>query len=83
MAGTEPNWSHCTTFQATPISASEARDFVMHHLVDYRLLYLVDPIRLVVSELTTNALVHGPGAAIRWSWTGNRQRAESRLGGHH
>jgi anti-sigma regulatory factor (Ser/Thr protein kinase) len=59
MAGAEPYWSHCTTFHATPISASEARAFVMHHLVEYRLLFLVDPIRLVVSELATNALVHG------------------------
>jgi len=55
----EPNWSYGTTFEATPLSASEARAFVSHHLVDDRLLYLVDPVRLVASELATNALVHG------------------------
>ena len=54
-----PTWSHRTTLEATPISASQARAFVSHHLIDHRLLYLVDPVRLVVSELATNALVHG------------------------
>jgi hypothetical protein len=55
----EPNWSHGTTLQATPTSAAGARAFVSHHLVDHRLLYLVDPVRLVVSELATNTLIHG------------------------
>lgn len=59
MAGVALNWSHGTTLEATPISASEARAFVSFHLIDYRLLYLVDAVRLVVSELATNALVHG------------------------
>jgi two-component sensor histidine kinase len=59
MAG---NWSHQATFEASPISASQARDFVTHHLVDHRLLYLVDPVRLVASELATNALVHAQTA---------------------
>lgn len=55
----QSSWSHGTTLAATPISASEARAFVSHHLVDNRLLHLVEPVRLVVSELATNALVHG------------------------
>ena len=59
MAGGEPNWSHGTTLEATPISASGARAFVSGHLVEHRLKYLVDTVRLVVSELATNALVHG------------------------
>jgi anti-sigma regulatory factor (Ser/Thr protein kinase) len=59
MAGAEPNWSHGTTLEATPISATGARAFVSRHLVDHRLPFLVEPIRLVVSELATNALVHG------------------------
>jgi anti-sigma regulatory factor (Ser/Thr protein kinase) len=59
MADAAPNWSHRTTLEAAPISASEARTFVSHHLIDYRLPYLVDSVRLVVSELATNALVHG------------------------
>jgi anti-sigma regulatory factor (Ser/Thr protein kinase) len=59
MSGTEGNWTHGTTLEAAPISAAGARAFVSRHLVDHRLTYLVDPIRLVVSELATNALVHG------------------------
>lgn len=64
MADAVPNWSHGITLEAMPISASEARAFVSHHLVDYELLYLVDPVRLVVSELATNALVHGKTAFV-------------------
>jgi anti-sigma regulatory factor (Ser/Thr protein kinase) len=56
------SWSHQTTFEASPISASRARDFVARHLIDHRLLYLVEPVRLVVSELATNALVHAQTA---------------------
>jgi len=59
MSRTERNWSHGTTLDATPISAAGARAFVSRHLADHRLAYLVEPIRLVVSELATNALVHG------------------------
>ncbi len=62
MAGNKPDWSHTTTLEASPTSASQARDFVTHHLVDHRLLYLVDPVRLVASELATNALVHAQTA---------------------
>jgi anti-sigma regulatory factor (Ser/Thr protein kinase) len=59
MPGADTSWSHGTTLENAPISASAARAFVCHHLVDHRLLNLVDPVRLVVSELATNALVHG------------------------
>ena len=62
MAGNAPYWSHLATFEASPISASRARDFVTQHLIDHRLLYLVDPVRLVASELATNALVHAQTA---------------------
>jgi anti-sigma regulatory factor (Ser/Thr protein kinase) len=62
MPGKAPNWSHQATFEASPICASQARAFVCHHLVDHRLLYLVDPVRLVTSELATNALVHAQTA---------------------
>ena len=58
MPGNALSWSHPTAFEATPISASEARAFVSGHLVDHQLLHLVDPVRLVASELATNALVH-------------------------
>ena len=62
MAGIATLWSHQTTLEASPISASRARGFVSHHLIDHRLLYLVDPVRLVASELATNALVHAQTA---------------------
>lgn len=39
-------------------SAREARDFVGRHLTSHGRPDLVDGIRLVVSELVTNALVH-------------------------
>ena len=58
MADVEQHWSHGTTLEATPVSAAGARAFVSRHLVDHRLASLVDPIRLVVSELATNAVVH-------------------------
>jgi anti-sigma regulatory factor (Ser/Thr protein kinase) len=41
---------------ATP--PAEARAFVELHLTHHELRYLVDDIRLVVSELVTNAVVH-------------------------
>jgi len=41
-----------------PVSALRARDFVCLHLVEHNLLYLIEDIRLVVSELATNAMVH-------------------------
>ena len=49
-------------FEAAPISASLARAFVTARLIDHRLLYLVDPVRLVASQLATNALVHAQTA---------------------
>jgi len=55
-------WSHEIKLEATPISASEARAFVTQCLIEHRLLYLVDSVRLVASELATNALVHAQTA---------------------
>jgi hypothetical protein len=60
--GTVTQWSHQASLEASPISASRARNFVTQHLVDHRLLYLVDPVRLVASELATNALLHAQTA---------------------
>lgn len=53
-----PGWSHETVLAAEPASASKARDFVCEHLVAHDLLYLVEDVRLVASELVTNAMVH-------------------------
>ena len=62
MAGNAPYWSHQATFEASRISAFQARVFVSRHLIEHRLLYLVDPVRLVMSELATNSLVHAQTA---------------------
>lgn len=56
--GNRFHWSHETTLQATPVSASQARVFVSRHLAEHQLSHLVDPVRLVASELATNALTH-------------------------
>jgi anti-sigma regulatory factor (Ser/Thr protein kinase) len=52
------HWSHDSEFAADAVSASSARDFVSRHLVDHGLLGLVEDVRLVTSELATNALRH-------------------------
>ncbi len=62
MAHDTPHWSHTTRLEAAPISAYLARAFVSHHLADRSLSSLLDPVRLVVSELVTNALVHSQTA---------------------
>jgi anti-sigma regulatory factor (Ser/Thr protein kinase) len=53
-----PGWSYQTVLAAEPVSASKARDFIGEHLVAHGLLHLVEDVRLVTSELTTNAMVH-------------------------
>lgn len=64
MVDRAAHWSHRATFEALPVSASYARSFVTQHLVDPGLLYLVDPIRLVSSELATKALIHARTAFV-------------------
>ena len=51
-------WSQQTQFPAEVESVPRARHFVCTHLIDQRLLYLVEDVRLVVSELATNAVRH-------------------------
>lgn len=58
MVDSTPSWSHTIRLEATPSSVARARSFVLQHLVDHRLLHLADPVRLVASELATNALTH-------------------------
>jgi anti-sigma regulatory factor (Ser/Thr protein kinase) len=55
-------WSHEVVLPADAASATKARAFVLQHLVEHRLLYLVEDIRLVASELATNAVVHAKTA---------------------
>jgi anti-sigma regulatory factor (Ser/Thr protein kinase) len=52
------DWSHQTVLAAEPISALKARRFVCGHLVHHGLRYLMDAVRLVASELATNAISH-------------------------
>jgi anti-sigma regulatory factor (Ser/Thr protein kinase) len=56
--GDTPEWSHRVVLSADPVSASIARDFVCRHLVAHHELELVEDVRLVVSELATNAVAH-------------------------
>lgn len=51
-------WSCDVVLPAEVGSAARARAFVCHQLDEHRLLYLVDEVRLVASELATNAVVH-------------------------
>jgi anti-sigma regulatory factor (Ser/Thr protein kinase) len=64
MAINASDWSHEATFASTPISASKSRHFVCGHLLEHRLPHLVDDVRLVVSELATNAVVHARTAFV-------------------
>jgi anti-sigma regulatory factor (Ser/Thr protein kinase) len=52
------SWTHTVSLTTDPSSAARARDFVCAHLLVHGLPGLVDDVRLVVSELTTNALQH-------------------------
>ena len=56
--GMDVLWSHEAVLDAEPGSAAKARAFVVHHLVEHRLLYLVDDVRVVASELAANAVLH-------------------------
>jgi anti-sigma regulatory factor (Ser/Thr protein kinase) len=56
--GPSPEWAHSCTLEAEPRSAARARSFVLQHLVEHRLLHVVDAVRLVASELAANAIVH-------------------------
>jgi len=51
-------WCRQTVLAPLPASPSEARDFVCRHLLDHQLAHLVEDVRLVVSELVTNAVMH-------------------------
>ncbi len=56
--GWTASWSHRTTLERDLGSSARARDFVRARLVEHSLDGLVDDVRLVASELATNALVH-------------------------
>jgi anti-sigma regulatory factor (Ser/Thr protein kinase) len=50
--------------KATPTAADDARHFATSTLHDWNFGQLADSVRLIVSELTTNALVHGAGETL-------------------
>lgn len=49
-------------FDARPESIGQAREFAMDALAEWGLPHRAEDIRLCVSELATNALVHGTAA---------------------
>jgi len=51
-------WSQQCTFPSEAESASKARTFVSQQLTEHDLSYLVQDVRLVTSELATNAMLH-------------------------
>ena len=51
-------WTHDIELPAEASSASRARSFVGVHLVEHDLQHLADDVKLVVSELATNAITH-------------------------
>jgi hypothetical protein len=51
-------WSHDAALAARPVSVGTALGFICSRLGEQRLQYLSDDIRLVVSELATNATVY-------------------------
>ena len=51
-------WSHRTDLPGEARSAGLAREFVCGRLVEHGFPGLVDDLRVVVSELATNAIVH-------------------------
>ena len=53
-----PSWTHHTELPADLASAARAREFVGVHLVEHGLPGLVENVRLVVSELAANAILH-------------------------
>lgn len=55
-------WSRRVRLPPIGSSVGKARDFTTHHLSDHDLEGLIDDVRLVTSELATNAIVHAKTA---------------------
>ena len=54
----QAEWTVESAFGANPTSIAMAREFVREALQRHGLRHLVDDVRLVVSELSTNAMLH-------------------------
>lgn len=59
-----PDWVHEMALDASPASVAVARQFVSGHLSTHRLPHLVEDVRLVTSELATNAVAHAKTAFV-------------------
>jgi len=62
--GEAGSWSYESELPAVPASVWTARGFICRHLEDHELAHLADDVRLVASELVTNALVHAGTAFV-------------------
>ena len=51
-------WSSGVDFLPETRSPAQARDFVTRRLAEHELAYLIEDVRLVVSELVSNAVAH-------------------------
>lgn len=58
------SWSYETELPAVPASVATARGFICRRLEDHDLAHLEDDVRLVASELVTNALIHAGTAFL-------------------
>lgn len=58
------SWWCETELPAVPASVATARGFIRRHLEEHDLAHLEDDVRLVASELVTNALVHAGTAFV-------------------
>lgn len=54
----QAHWSYEADFVADAASVAAAREFVRRLLLHHGLSHLVEDVRLVVSELATNAMIH-------------------------
>lgn len=52
------HWTHQAAFTPEPRHVAQARAFVTGHLAEAYLAHAADAVRLVVSELATNAVIH-------------------------
>lgn len=55
------DWCYEILLSSQAGSARKARSFVGQHLIEHRILHLVEPVRLVASELAANAIMHATG----------------------
>lgn len=80
--GTSPRAEAATDVSPHPASVGAARRFVLRTLSDWRLDELADDAQLLVSELVTNAIVHGEGSChLRLALRGDTLRLEVVDGG--